>query len=61
MDVACFCGFRHRLIGDLGICPRCGDYVTLNRVSDAEASQMRAELDLLLHEGPPDAGSNVSV
>ena len=57
MDVACFCGFRIRLVADLGICPRCGDYVTLNRVSDAEASQMRAELGLLLHEGPPHAGS----
>ena len=48
MDVACFCGFRYRLVGDLGLCPGCGDYVTLGRVSDAEASQMRAELDVLL-------------
>ena len=51
MDVACFCGFRYALAGDLGACPACGEYVTLLRVSDAEERQMRFELDLLLTHG----------
>jgi predicted ATP-dependent serine protease len=48
MDVACFCGCRFSSARDLGMCPDCGEYVTLSRVSDTEESQMRAELDLLL-------------
>jgi predicted ATP-dependent serine protease len=48
MDVACFCGCRFSSAHDLGMCPDCGEYVTLSRVSDTEESQMRAELDLLL-------------
>jgi hypothetical protein len=51
MDVACFCGCRYSFVGDLGACPACGEYVTLRRVSETEARQMRAELDLLLSAG----------
>jgi len=51
MDVACFCGCSYSFDGDLGACPACGEYVTLRRVSEAEARQMRAELDLLLSAG----------
>ena len=51
MDVACFCGFRYALVGDLGPCPACGEYLTLLRVSDADERQMRLELDLLLMHG----------
>ena len=51
MDVACFCGFRYALAGDLGACPACGEYLTLLRVSDADARQMRVELDRLLMHG----------
>jgi hypothetical protein len=48
MDVACFCGCSYSFDGDFGACPACGEYVTLRHVSEAEAGQMRAELDLLL-------------
>ena len=51
MNVACFCGFRYAVTGDLGACPACGEYVTLLRVSDADERQMRVELDLLLMHG----------
>lgn len=51
MDVACFCGRRYALGGDVGACPACGEYVTVLRVSDADERQMRAELDLLLMRG----------
>jgi hypothetical protein len=51
MHVACYCGCRFSCEGDLGICPGCGDYVSLSRVPDAEEKQMRAELDLLLTHG----------
>lgn len=48
MDVACFCRSRYRFVGYLGACPTCDDYVTLGRVSDAEAEEMHAELPLPL-------------
>jgi hypothetical protein len=51
MDVACFCGCSYSFVADFGVCPACGEYVTLRRVSEAEARQMRAELDLLLSAG----------
>jgi hypothetical protein len=51
MDVACFCGCRFSCAGDLGMCPGCGEYVSLSHVSDAEEKQMRTELDLLLTHG----------
>jgi hypothetical protein len=51
MDVACFCGCRYSLVADFGACPACGEYVTLRHASEAEARQMRAELDLLLSAG----------
>ena len=51
MDVACFCGFRYALAGDLGACPACGESVTLLRVSDGDERKMRVELDLLLMYG----------
>jgi hypothetical protein len=51
MDVACFCGCSYSFEGDLGACPACGEYVTMRNVSEAEAREMRAELDLLLNAG----------
>jgi hypothetical protein len=51
MDVACFCGCSYSLDADFGTCPACGEYVTLRHVAEAEARQMRAELDLLLRAG----------
>ena len=56
MEVACFCGCRYSFVADIGACPECGVYVTLRQVSDTEARQMRAELDLLLSLGA-DAGA----
>jgi hypothetical protein len=57
MDVACFCGSRYSFAGDLGVCPACGAYAALAGVSDAEASDMRAELEQLLTRGILSAGS----
>jgi hypothetical protein len=56
MDVACFCGCRFSCAGALGVCPGCGEVVTLSRVSEAEEKRMRAELDLLLTRGPAPGG-----
>jgi len=47
-DVACFCGRYYRFEGDLGSCPRCGEYASLSTVSPEEQHQMRDELDLVL-------------
>jgi hypothetical protein len=54
MDVACFCGCVCSFSGDLGVCPRCGEYVTLSRVTLEEERQMRCEVDAFLHsrDGP---------
>jgi hypothetical protein len=52
MDVACFCAGRFAVTGALGVCPDCGEFVSLSRVSEAEEKRMRAELDLLLTDGP---------
>jgi hypothetical protein len=49
MDVACFCGWVYSVSGDLGVCPNCGDYVTLSRVAVEEERQMRRELDAVLN------------
>ena len=51
MDVACFCGCNYSFVADFGACPACGEYVTLRHASEAEARQMRAELDLILSAG----------
>ena len=51
MDVACFCGCRYSFAADFGACPACGEYFTLRHVSEAEARQMRAELDLIVTGG----------
>jgi len=51
MDVACFCGCRYSSAADFGACPACGEYITLRHVSEADARQMRAELDLLVSTG----------
>ena len=59
MDVACYCGCRFSCAGELGMCPGCGKYVSLSRVSDAEEKQMRAELDLLLTPGAATRGRRV--
>lgn len=47
-DVVCFCGCYYRFAGDIGMCPRCGEYLSLTSVSPEEEQQMRDELDLLL-------------
>jgi hypothetical protein len=47
-DVACFCGHYYRFEGEIGVCPRCGEYASLSTVSPNEQHQMRDELDLLL-------------
>ena len=59
MDVVCFCGCRFSCAADLGTCSGCGEYVSLRRVSEAEEKQMRAELDLLLTDGPAARGRRV--
>lgn len=47
-DVVCFCGCYYRFTSDIGVCPRCGEYMSLARVSPEEGQQMRDELNLLL-------------
>lgn len=47
-DVACFCGRYFRFDGDIGVCPRCGEYASLSMVSSEEEQAMRDELDLVL-------------
>ena len=47
-DVVCFCGRYHRFEGDIGVCPRCGEYASLTVVSPEEEQEMRAELALVL-------------
>ncbi|HYB29424.1 MAG TPA: hypothetical protein VEF89_22625 [Solirubrobacteraceae bacterium] len=47
-DVVCFCGRYYRFEGDIGVCPRCGEYASLSTVSPEEQHQMRDELDLVL-------------
>lgn len=46
--VACFCGCCYSFDGDVGTCPRCGEYTSFAIVSAADEQQMRAELRLLL-------------
>jgi hypothetical protein len=36
-DVSCFCGCCYSFTGDIGICPQCGEHVTMTRVSPEEA------------------------
>jgi hypothetical protein len=47
-DVVCFCGRYYRFEGDIGVCPRCGEYASVTTVSPEEQQQMQAELDLVL-------------
>ena len=47
-DVACFCGRYYRFEGDIGVCPRCGEYASRSMVSPEEEQAMRDELDLVL-------------
>lgn len=47
-DVVCFCGRYYRFQGDIGVCPRCGEYASLTTVSPEEQQQMQAELALVL-------------
>lgn len=51
MDVACFCGCVYSFSGSLGVCPKCGKYVTLGHVTIEEERQMQRELDAVLHSG----------
>jgi hypothetical protein len=48
--IACFCGRSYSVVGDVGACPGCGEYVSLTRASPTEERQMRRELELLLAE-----------
>ena len=47
-DVVCGCGRYYRFEGDIGVCPRCGEYASVTRVSPEERQQMQAELALVL-------------
>lgn len=47
-DVVCSCGLYYRFTGDIGVCPRCGEYASLTRVDPQQEQQMRDELELLL-------------
>jgi hypothetical protein len=53
MNVVCFCGCTYSFSGDLGVCPKCGEYVTFSHVPMDEERQMRGELDAVLdtHDG----------
>jgi hypothetical protein len=52
-NVVCFCGSYYAFEGDIGICPRCGEYTSFTRASPEEEEQMRAELELLLRQQQP--------
>jgi hypothetical protein len=66
-DVVCFCGRYYRFQGDIGVCPRCGEYASVTTVSPEEQREMRAELALVLAanergvsaEGSADRRSNL--
>ena len=47
-DVVCVCGRYYRFEGDIGACPRCGQYASPSRFSPEARHQMRDELDLPL-------------
>ncbi|MFZ0089018.1 MAG: hypothetical protein WAL63_05910 [Solirubrobacteraceae bacterium] len=47
-DVACFCGCSFSFAGEIGMCPRCGEGVTLTLAAAADAAEMRTELEALL-------------
>ena len=47
-DVVCVCGRYYRFEGDIGACPRCGEYASPSRFSPEARHQMRDELDLPL-------------
>jgi hypothetical protein len=55
-DVVCFCGCYYRFEGDIGVCPRCAEYVSVNTVSPEERRQMQAELALVLAANEPAVG-----
>lgn len=47
-QVACFCGSCYSFDGEVGVCPRCGEYTSFATVTPAEEREMREELRLLL-------------
>jgi hypothetical protein len=47
-DFVCSCGRYYRFEGDIGMCPRCGEYASVTTVSPEEQQQMQAELALVL-------------
>jgi hypothetical protein len=49
-DVACFCGCLFSFRGEVGVCPRCGEYASLTGVSPEVEEQMRRELALLTNQ-----------
>jgi hypothetical protein len=44
IEVDCFCGCVYAFSADIGVCPKCGEYVTIPRVTTAEVRQIRREL-----------------
>ena len=48
--VACFCGCQYSFRGDAGVCPHCGEYVSLTRPSAAEENEMREALSAIFDE-----------
>ncbi len=49
-DVACFCGCLYSFPGEVGVCPKCGEYACLTVVSPEVEEQMRRELALLTNQ-----------
>jgi hypothetical protein len=41
INVVCFCGCSYSFADDTGACPKCGEPVTLTRVSTGEVQEMR--------------------
>ncbi|HTP18930.1 MAG TPA: hypothetical protein VMJ65_04960 [Solirubrobacteraceae bacterium] len=51
-NVACFCGCSFSFEGEIGMCPRCGEYTSFTTVTPEEEQRMREELARVL-EGTP--------
>ena len=52
-DVACFCGCLYSFSGEVGACPKCGEFASLTCVSPEVDQQMRSELVLLTNPDLP--------
>lgn len=47
IDVACFCGTAYSFDGDVGVCPKCGEVVSLVGAFPATERRMLEELEQL--------------